>query len=155
MTMAMPTKVLFVCLGNICRSPMAEGLFRHLASQAGYSCVVDSAGTGSWHVGEAPDPRAVACMQRFGIDISNLRARQVHPEDFKTFEIILAMDAANLKALEAMRKEGSRPRLFTEMCQLGVPEIPDPYYGGPEDFERVFRLLHTGLENLISQLHRG
>src|SRR5437868_10100387 len=108
---AMTTRILFVCLGNICRSPLAEAAFRAEAERRGLDAEADSAGTGGWHRGEPPDRRAIAAARRNGVDISDLRARQVRPKDFERFDQILALDSENLTDLEALRPAGSRARL--------------------------------------------
>lgn len=136
--------VLFVCLGNICRSPLAEGVFRHLTRHhAGEMLVIDSAGTGAWHQGEGPDPRSVAVAARHGIDISSQRARQVVAADFARFDVILAMDGSNLSDLRRMApaRATAKVRLF-----LDAPprDVPDPYYGGADGFEAVFAMVEQG-----------
>lgn len=146
-------KILMVCLGNICRSPMAEGVLRHLAEARGIGLTVDSAGTGNYHAGEAPDRRARAAMQRRGIDISTLRARQVIRGDFARFDLLLAMDMDNRDHLLRMAPdEGARARvrlLMSYAPELGTDEVPDPYYGEDRDFDAVFELLHTACTNLL------
>ncbi|NBN65486.1 low molecular weight protein-tyrosine-phosphatase [Pannonibacter tanglangensis] len=145
--------VLFVCLGNICRSPLAEEVFRHLTRhhRAGEPLVIDSAGTGAWHQGEAPDPRSLAIAARHGIDISRQRARQVVGADFSRFDLILAMDGSNLSDLRRMAPSGATAtlRLF-----LDTPpqDVPDPYYGGPSGFEAVFRLVEGGARRVAAEL---
>lgn len=148
------TSVLFVCLGNICRSPLAEGILRARLAEAGLDqrVVVDSAGTGNWHVGKAPDPRSVEIAARNGIDLSPLRARQVAPEDFQRFDLILAMDRDNLASLERLRQRGDGParlRLFLSH------DVPDPYYGGADGFRSVFDMLDAGCAQLLGDLARG
>ncbi|UTF60915.1 low molecular weight protein-tyrosine-phosphatase [Gilvimarinus sp. DA14] len=157
----MPVKVLFVCLGNICRSPTAEGLFRaELAKrQLVDKVATDSAGTGAWHVGKAPDRRAIAAAAERGIDISTLRARQVDTADFETFDYIVAMDESNLMDLQAMQPAGFKGTLalFLDYApQSPEREVPDPYYGGAEGFEHVLNLVEqaaAGLLNDIRQQH--
>ena len=149
--------VLFVCMGNICRSPTAEGVFRHLASRSGLGEVlrVDSAGTGDWYLGAPPDRRAIAAARRRGYDLSALRARQVEPVDFARFGWILAMDRQNLKALEALRPPeypGHVGLLLAVAPDLGVDEVPDPYYGGPEGFERVLDLVEQASTALLARV---
>lgn len=131
---------------------MAEGILRHLAAERGRAIRVDSAGTGHWHVGEPPDPRAIRCLNAYGIDISELRARQIKEEDFYRFDLILAMDTYNLAALQRVYPGGTRPQLFTSYCGLSEPEVPDPYYGDERDFEAVYQLLHQGISKLLPML---
>lgn len=133
--------VLFVCLGNICRSPIAEGAFRHEAARAGLAVVSDSAGTGGWHAGDPPDPRAQAIALAQGVDISDLRARQVRAEDFVRFTHILAMDSQNLADLRAMAPAGSSAEVALLLDHVPGREgasIADPYYGGEEHFEATW-----------------
>lgn len=149
--------VLFVCLGNICRSPTAEGVFRaRLRSSPLASRVrVDSAGTGGWHVGKVPDARACAAALKRGYDLSALRARQVTADDFHRFDYLLAMDADNLAALHAMAPAGLRVRaslLLDLLPASSVREVPDPYYGGDAGFERVLDLLETASDALLARL---
>lgn len=151
----MRPSILFVCLGNICRSPLAEGVFRAEAERAGLDVEIDSAGTGDWHLGHAPDARAQAVAHRNGLDISHLRARLVTPEDFGRFDYLVAMDSSNLANLEAMRPDGARAqvvRLMDFAPQEGVSDVPDPYQGGPEGFEETHRLVAAGVRGLIEHL---
>ena len=154
---AKPTRVLFVCLGNICRSPAAEGVFRHLLQRQGLeeAFVVDSAGTGSWHVGDLADPRMRRAAARRGIDLLS-RARQLQPEDLHGFDHILTMDADNLQAVRALaRRHGASAEIapLTDHCQRRrSEEVPDPYYGGPDGFERVLDLLEDACGGLLSDL---
>ncbi len=151
----MTPSVLFVCLGNICRSPLAEGVFRQLAEREGVDVEVDSAGTGDWHLGYAPDERAQAVAAKNGVDIAALRARLVTPEDFDRFDHIVAMDASNLANLEAMRPERSKAeiaRLLDYAAETGVPDVPDPYYGGPEGFDETYRLVEAGAKGLLNAI---
>ena len=150
-------RVLFVCLGNICRSPTAEGVFRHLLAQEApdLQVDVDSAGTAGYHIGDPPDLRSQRAALSRGIDLSTLRARQVAPHDFACFDHILAMDRDNLRALHALRPEGSRARvqLFLEYAPaLGRLEVPDPYYGGASGFEDVLDLTAAASRGLIAAL---
>ena len=151
-------RVLFVCLGNICRSPTAEGVLRHLLRQSApeLAVEVDSAGTADYHIGEPPDLRSQRAALSRGIDLSTLRARQVAPRDFVHFDLMLAMDRQNLRALEAMRPAGSRARirLFLEYAaNIGRLEVPDPYYGDASGFEEVLDLCTAGARGLIDALH--
>jgi protein-tyrosine phosphatase len=153
----MTSGILFVCLGNICRSPTAEGVLRAIAMREfpGLSLEIDSAGTAGYHVGEPPDRRTVAAARRRGYDLAGLRARLVQPEDFERFEFVLAMDRANLAELETRRPEDARANLSLFMAFApgsGVAEVPDPYYGGIEDFERVLDLCEVAARGLLTHL---
>jgi protein-tyrosine phosphatase len=175
------TSVLFVCLGNICRSPLAEGVFRaHLdaagithttsgdaeagdrTAQAGHdrhahpTVHVDSAGTGAWHAGEWPDPRSREVAGRHGISLDAQRARQVQPHDLERFDWIVAMDSANLRDLEALqRQHGGRARLARLRDwdpDPGDGDVPDPYYGGPDGFDRVFAMVERACRALLDEV---
>lgn len=150
-------RVLFVCLGNICRSPTAEGVLRQLAATEApeLHLEVDSAGTADYHIGAAPDVRSQRAAQRRGIDLSGLRARQVLAEDFRRFDFIFAMDRQNLRELEALRPKDSSATLglFLEYAPRGSSlEVPDPYYGGPAAFEEVLDLTTAAARGLIAEL---
>jgi protein-tyrosine phosphatase len=149
-------KLLIVCLGNICRSPTAEGVVRTLAAREfpGLAIEVDSAGTADYHVGEPPDRRSIAAARRHGYEISHLRARQVTRADFDEFDHVLAMDAANLAELERLRPAGSRAALGTFLgpAAAEVDEVPDPYHGGVDDFERVVELSEIGARAWLRSL---
>ncbi len=152
-------KVLFVCLGNICRSPLAEGVFRELVAREGLAAriAVDSAGTQGYHVGEAPDRRACAAALERGVDIRDLRARTVAAEDFAAFDYVLAMDRANQRHLEALRPPGSRAQVAQVLDyapELGVREVPDPNYGGDEGFERVLDMVEAGARGVLAEIRR-
>ncbi len=152
-------KVLFVCLGNICRSPLAEGSFRKLVETEGLAgrILADSAGTGGWHVGEPPDKRAREAAARRGIDLEGLRARRVEPGDFDAFDYVLAMDRDNYRILNEARPAGAkaRPRLFLDFApELGLSEVPDPYYGGDDGFERVLDMVEAGARGLLAEIRR-
>lgn len=138
-------KLLVVCLGNICRSPMAEGALRARLDEAGLSWVrTDSAGTGGWHAGEAPDCRAIACAHGHGVDISALRARKLQVADFHDFDWLLCADTQNLRDLRAIAPAGleNKARLLLDWSGVTVGgEVPDPYYGDRDDFEQVWRLV--------------
>jgi protein-tyrosine phosphatase len=149
--------VLFVCMGNICRSPTAAAVFRHLLATAapGLQVKVDSAGTHGYHVGQAPDPRAQATALRRGIDLSMLRARALVAADFGEFERILVMDAQNLRDARAIAPPASTARLgllLDYAPELALTEVPDPYYGGSADFERVLDLCTAAARGLLTQL---
>ncbi|MBT8765210.1 low molecular weight protein-tyrosine-phosphatase [Metapseudomonas boanensis] len=148
-------KVLFVCLGNICRSPTAEGVLRHKLWEAGLieQVQVDSAGTGDWHVGKAPDARTRVAAQRRGYDLSQLRARQVEAADFGRFDLILAMDKSNLANLQRLRSgAGAELDLLLQRYELALDEVPDPYYGGEDGFETVLDLIEQACDALIDEI---
>lgn len=149
-------KVLFVCLGNICRSPMAEGIFRDLIEKAGLDqeVMVDSAGTHGYHIGEPPDPRAQSTTARHGIIITGLRGRQVQAADLQSFDYVLAMDTENLAFLQ--RLPGSaHVRLFLEFASKpATREVPDPYYGGLGGFDQVYKLLEEAAQGLLADIRR-
>jgi protein-tyrosine phosphatase len=150
--------VLFVCLGNICRSPLAEAAFRREADRLGLEVEIDSAGTGDWHVGRPPDARAIAAAARNGVDISHLRARQVTPRDFERFDHIVALDAENLGALERLRPPAARARLSLLLDHVpgreGQP-VADPYYGEEEHFDRAWSDVAAGAAALARALAEG
>lgn len=150
-------RILFVCLGNICRSPTAEGVLRALAAREAPELVleIDSAGTAGYHIGEAPDPRTRAAALRRGYDLSALRARVVEPQDFERFDLILAMDRENLRALRRRAPAAlhERLRLFLEFAAADSPEdVPDPYYGGANGFEEVLDLVEGAARGLLTHL---
>ncbi len=154
---APPVSVLFVCMGNICRSPTAEGVFRAHAAQAGLDdrLLIQSAGIGDWHVGQPPDARAITHARRRGYDLASLRARQVQRADFARFEWILAMDLRNLRDLKALRPAdyAGYLGLFLDFAAgPGPREIPDPYFGGSEGFETVLELTERASEALLAEL---
>ncbi len=154
----MTVNILFVCLGNICRSPTAHGLFEHTVKQAGLAkkIIVDSAGTGGWHSGSAPDERAQEAALERGYDISQLRARKVSVDDFAEFDYVLAMDNDNLKQLSALKPDGYQGTLglFLEVAGVSADtqEVPDPYYGGHEHFKRVIQLVEDGAHGLLARI---
>lgn len=155
-----PPRLLFVCMGNICRSPAAEGVMRHLVSQAGLESQVeiDSAGTIGLHAGKLPDARMRKAADRRGYKLTHL-ARQVRPSDLDTHDLILVMDTFNQADLRALTGDvplRARIQLFCEYCtQHPHTEVPDPYYGGSEGFEEVLDLLEDGCANLIHHLRNG
>lgn len=153
----MKHRVLFVCLGNICRSPTAHGIFEHKVRQAGAEDRVDieSAGTGAWHVGKGPDPRAREAARRRGYDMDALRARQVDPSDFERFDYILAMDQNNLDELQLMAPSSYDGHLGLFLAFGDWPEVqevPDPYYGGDQGFEYVLDLVENACDGLLDHL---
>lgn len=149
-------KVLFVCLGNICRSPTAEGVFRHYVEQAGLSdrISIDSAGTSDWHLGKTPDPRTQAAAAVRGYDLSTLRGRQAVPEDFHKFDLILAMDNSNLRNLQAIQPDDGSAELALYLPRFGISpdEVPDPYYGGEDGFELVLDMLEQASQILLDEI---
>ena len=149
--------VLFVCMGNICRSPTAEGVFRHLVREAGLEDKIrtDSAGTHAYHVGEQPDHRAQATALNRGIDLSDLRARKVTPVDFEKFEYVLAMDSDNHYLLEQICPSDYEERLkmFLQFApQVPETDVPDPYYGGTKGFEKVFDMVEQASQGLLQDI---
>jgi protein-tyrosine phosphatase len=152
-------RVLFVCLGNICRSPTAEAVFRALAAGEARDLVIeaDSAGTAGYHVGAPPDERSQAAARRRGYDMSRRRARIVEPQDFERFDLLLAMDRDNLAVLRsrAPAARHERLRLFLDFApELGTLEVPDPYYGGANGFEEVLDLVEAAARGLLAYLRR-
>ena len=157
--MAQSIKVLFVCMGNLCRSPMAEGVFKHYVAQAGLAETIasDSAGTHDYHVGDPPDARAQAAASRRGYDLSMLRGRQVSRGDFGEFDYLLAMDETNLRALERLcpSQHAHKLKLFMEFGTApALREVPDPYFGGEQGFERVLDLVEQAAQELLDHLRR-
>ena len=150
--------ILFVCMGNICRSPLAEGILRQGLEQAGLAdlVTVDSAGTGNWHQGDAPDPRSMETGRKHGIDISAQRARQITPEDFDRFDMIFAMDRSNEATMRARAPSSHHERihLFLDHTLGSRADVPDPYHGGADGFEDVYQLLRQGCTELVSRLGR-
>ena len=152
-------KVLFVCMGNICRSPTAEGVFRKVVSDANLDAVVfvDSAGTHAYHVNEPPDRRARAAAERRGFPLDNIRARRVNVDDFERFDYVLAMDEDNLLIIKESAPEHHRSKisLFLELADsVPILEVPDPYYGGTSGFERVLDLVESASHDLLEMLIR-
>ncbi|OGS93562.1 MAG: phosphotyrosine protein phosphatase [Gallionellales bacterium GWA2_59_43] len=150
------TSVLFVCMGNICRSPTAEAVFRHYVENAGLSehIHIDSAGTHDYHIGEPPDARTQRAAQQRGYDMSTLRGRQVGAADFDRFDYVLAMDHANLAILQRLAQQGGGdPQLFLEYAKHHKErEVPDPYYGGADGFERVLDMVEDAAEGLLQHI---
>lgn len=146
-------KILMVCLGNICRSPMADGLLRKKVADLGLNWTVDSAGTANYHIGEAPDTRMRECARKFGVSIDDLRARQFSKGDFKDFDLIYVMDKSNYNnvlALSNSDTERAKVKLILDELDLepGM-EVPDPYYGGEEGFIAVFKMLDQATQKII------
>jgi protein-tyrosine phosphatase len=148
--------VLFVCLGNICRSPMAEGAFRKAARKAGLDVTVDSVGTASYHIGEPPDPRAIATAETHGVDISQARGRQLSREDFRNFTHIYALDKANLAGVEARAPRDGTAEVALLLDVLkgreGEP-VPDPYYGDEAGFEDCWQTIAEATDALVAELN--
>ena len=150
----MPVKILMVCLGNICRSPIAEGLLMSKLPESQF--IVDSCGTGDWHIGNQPDPRSIAVCKKNGLDISNQKSRQITLSDFENFDYIYVMDQSNYQNVIALSNEErhrSKVKLIlTEKYLDEIKEVPDPYYGRQEDFENVFHLLFQACEEIAKNL---
>jgi protein-tyrosine phosphatase len=147
----MAKRILFVCLGNICRSPTAEGVVRAMAEAEGLPLELDSCGTGGWHAGEPPHPPAVAAARARGYDLSPLRARQLRREDFTRFDRIYAMDHANLRDLQALRPEdGVEPDLFLRHAPQHGDAVPDPWYTG--EYDRTLDMIEDAARGLIAEL---
>lgn len=152
-----PTRLLVVCLGNICRSPLAEGALRARieASPLAGRVMVDSAGTGGWHAGEPPDRRAIACARGHGVDIAGLRARQLRARDFEDFHWLLCADVDNLRDVRALAPPGARERTALLLDWAGTlphGEVPDPYYGDGSHFEGVWQLVDTAARAVVDRL---
>jgi protein-tyrosine phosphatase len=157
----MKVKVLFVCLGNICRSPAAEGVFRQMVRDAGLSgkIEIDSAGTGAWHEGEPPDRRMIHHAKQRGYDLSSLIARQIQtPDDFHNYDYILTMDNSNLKhvqALDIQKKHHDKIKPLVSFCKIhSVKEVPDPYYKEDQGFEHVLDLLEDACRELLEHIKK-
>ena len=148
--------ILMVCLGNICRSPLAEGIFKHQAREIGLNATVDSCGTANYHVGEAPDRRSIAKASEYGINIANLRGRQFNVSDFDEFDHILVMDHANYDNVCRLARNSEDINkvslILSHHPENREEEVPDPYYGGEEGFEQVYQLLNVACRHFINQL---
>ena len=148
-------KILMVCLGNICRSPMAEGILRHKSELHNKSYQIDSAGTSGYHIGEQPDLRAIKKMSEYGIDISDLKARQFVYDDFNNFDLILAMDESNYSNIIKLAKTDEERKKVTMILEYPFPNqrmsVPDPYFGGDSGFENVYTLLDSACELIIKK----
>ena len=154
----MSRRVLFVCLGNICRSPLAEGVFRHLVEEEGLDdrVQVDSAGTGAWHVGEGPDRRSVEVAARHGVSLDGQKARRVTTEDFERFDHIVAMDSENRSDLLALAPEGTESKIcmLRDFDPAGPGDVPDPYYGGDRGFEQAYDMVRRSCVQLLERVGR-
>lgn len=153
-------KILMVCLGNICRSPLADGLLRHKVNREGIKATVDSAGTANYHVGGPPDERMTETAMRNGIDISNLRARQFKATDYDEFDLIYVMDKSNYHNVTRLaRNEEDIQKVKLILDELGhsnsIHEVPDPYYGGQAGFDHVFDLLNRATDVIIENIQHG
>ncbi len=153
-------RLLFVCLGNICRSPMAEGVFRRVAEQEGAVELfeIDSAGLGDWHVGQAPDTRAQSAARRRGIDISGQSARQIQHADYASFDLLLAMDGSNFAELTERAPKDARHKIrrFLDFApHIGARDVPDPFYGGREGFDHALDLIEHAARGLLADLLNG
>ena len=152
-------KILMVCLGNICRSPMAEGILRKKAVENKLDVEIDSAGTGSWHVGQHPDERAIQTAKQFGVDISKLKGRHFSSNDFEEFDKIFVMDSENYKNVLALAKNENHKTKIDLILNAGKPgsdlSVPDPYYGGDDGFIEVFNMIDRACEAIIIQIRNN
>ncbi|HEX2667900.1 MAG TPA: low molecular weight protein-tyrosine-phosphatase [Gammaproteobacteria bacterium] len=151
--------VLFVCMGNICRSPTAEGVFRKLHAELApeLDIHIDSAGTHAYHIGDPPDPRSHAAALKRGMDISSHRGRQARAQDFHDFDYVIAMDGDNLRRLASLRPKDAKAelKLLLEYSpEAGISDVPDPYYGGAREFERVLDLVEQGSRALLEEIRK-
>ncbi|MEE4245938.1 MAG: low molecular weight protein-tyrosine-phosphatase [Kangiellaceae bacterium] len=152
------TRVLFVCLGNICRSPTAEGVFRQLIEQRrlAHRFDIDSAGTSAYHVGEQPDKRAMEAARKRQIELSTIRSRALTRDDFSKYDYLIAMDRNNYKDMQAMTEQDFRSKvhLFLDFANVDESDVPDPYYGGPDGFEHVLNLVEQASRGLLAHIER-
>ncbi|NNF18876.1 MAG: low molecular weight phosphotyrosine protein phosphatase [Flavobacteriaceae bacterium] len=150
-----PIKILMVCLGNICRSPLAEGILKEIADPE--RVIVQSAGTAGYHIGNPPDPRSVSIASKYGIDISTQRCRKFVSSDFEDFDLILAMDKSNYRNIISLAQDErhyQKVRLLMEELPDGPDEVPDPYYGGKDGFEEVYQMVYRACEALLERLRK-
>ncbi len=152
----MDVKILMVCLGNICRSPMAEGILRKKIEEHHLQASVDSAGTGGWHAGEHPDRRAIQTAKKFGVDISKLVARKFSQKDFEDFDLIFVMDHSNLREVLKLARTETDAEKVKLLLELDEPcsrrEVPDPWYGGDEGFSEVYKMMDKACDALLKNL---
>lgn len=152
------TRILMVCLGNICRSPLAEGILRHKAQQKGVDVIVDSAGTNNYHIGQSPDARSVKKAKQYGINISKLSGRQFKVVDFDNFDKIYVMDQSNLNDVIAMARNENDKKKVDLILNTVFPKlntaVPDPYYGGEDGFETIYQLLDKACDVIINSLEK-
>ena len=154
----MTTRVLFVCSGNVCRSPTAEAVFRHRAAAAGQDIGADSAGTNGYHIGDPPDLRAQAHARRRGYDLSDQRARRITAGDFRDFDLLIGMDGGHVAQLRRLAPRGGADKIRLFLDYAPGPrgrDVPDPYYGDAEDFEQVLDLVEAGVDGLLDHLRAG
>jgi len=150
------TKILMVCLGNICRSPLAEGILKSKVNSS--KVFVDSAGTAGYHVGSLPDPRSIEVAKSHGIDLSDQRCRKFTEQDFRDFDTIYVMDESNygnVISLSRTSHERNKVKLLLEEVDLGISEVPDPYYGGADGFEYIYTLIEQACENIVKKMKDG
>lgn len=147
-------KIIFVCTGNICRSPMAEAVFRHMVSAGTAEITVDSAGTHGYHIGERPDHRTLKVCAEKGIPTENIRARKLELRDFSEFDLILGMDSGHVAHLKAIapKESSAKIHLFMEFAGMEANDVPDPYYGGVDDFYIVYQMVDVGCRKILSNL---
>jgi protein-tyrosine phosphatase len=146
-------RILMVCLGNICRSPLAEGILANKVEQLGLNWQIDSAGTGSWHTGQLPDTRSISIARKYGVDITHQRARQIKQSDFNEFDIIYVMDKSNLRNVQTLaptENDRQKVRLIMAQTQHSQEEVPDPYYDD-QGFEQVYHMLDLATDQIIQQ----
>lgn len=146
-------KILMVCLGNICRSPIAEGILKHKLKAKGINAIVDSAGTGGYHIGELPDKRSIAIAKKYDIDITDQRARKLRSIDYQEFDLIFAMDTYNYQDILKLAKPDEKKKIkmiLNESHPNSNISVPDPYYGGEDGFEKVFQMLDRACDKIIN-----
>ncbi|MCE2926414.1 MAG: low molecular weight phosphotyrosine protein phosphatase [Rickettsiales bacterium] len=144
----------FVCTGNICRSPTAEGIARHLIHKNGLNIDVQSAGTHGYHIGEPPDRRSIITAKKYGVDIASQRARLISPSDFHDSDLLLAMDGGHLRLLHQLNPVQSRAEiaLFMDYAGMGMQGVPDPYYGNLQGFDDVYKLIESAMQTILDRL---